>query len=415
MKARHALIALLVAIMAVAAGHGVASAFDDGHPGGPGQPPPGLMMCEDGAGVITGMVLDKNGGAAAEAQVMVYGRFGVGVVLADESGTYRVEQLCAGDYEVDAVYWNEDEPEKLQGGFYDADGDGEPDAVTLAEDDSVVSGIDIALREVEAEFPPGPEDPCKDGKGVITGTVTDADGNPVAGAEVMVSGWWDLFMGETDDSGVYRAEGLCAGDFTVEAGYWDESRPDRLLAGFYDSDGDGEPDAVTLAEDGSVVSGIDITLELVEMDMPELPPASCDNPQGVISGAVTDEDGDPVAGAEVMVVGMTGFAMVETDENGLYRAEDLCAGDFMVQAAVFDESNPDQLALGCYDADGDGEPDMVNLAEDDSTASGIDITLHVVDWWMEPSLPSPEVGTIIGAVQSVIAPVGLGDLLGTLP
>jgi protocatechuate 3,4-dioxygenase beta subunit len=96
----------------------------------------------------------------------------------------------------------------------------------------------------------------------------------------------------------------------------------------------------------------------------------CVDGVGIIAGTVLDVNGAPVAGATVQAKaakGLRGQAMAEDD--GSYRIEGLCAGDYRVRAMQRG------AGAGHHDADGDGRPDAIALTDDAPEAEGVDIEL----------------------------------------
>ena len=137
-------------------------------------------------GVVVGLVIsDQNRSNARPTRFRA---------VTDEDGKYRITNVLAGTYDVvpaSAAYVVTEGRKTLMIGKYET-----------------VENFDIALEQ----------------GGVITGTVTDADGNPVieetvyvfsAGASQRVPYFRNT---RTDDRGIYRAYGIPAGKYTVSAG-----------------------------------------------------------------------------------------------------------------------------------------------------------------------------------------------------
>lgn len=240
-----------------------------------------------------------------------------------------------------------------------------------------------AAAQGREPHPPARPESCQ-GSGSIAGTVRDAAGAPVAGADVMAYSEQETpLTGRSSADGSYRLQQACAGDYLVLA-YRDHAQP---LYGFYDLGADGEPDPVNLAADDAAVSGIDILLSQIEVVIgPGPQPAACASPQGRISGRLLDGEGRPVGGAEVQVYGENGFASAVSEADGSYAAAGLCAGAYL--AFAWDQ-DPTQPRMGFYTAADDFEPDEVRLATDDAAVSGIDMVLQPAE---EASpLPEPKV------------------------
>ena len=118
----------------------------------------------------------------------------------DQTGSYRIANLPAGTYEVSPI----------------------TPALVPSKFDSVVVSEGEAVEDVNVLLVPG---------GVITGKITDSEGEPVIGQSVRVTPVYEeipsrlgntllmRFMdNSTDDRGVYRAFGLPAGKYKVSVG-----------------------------------------------------------------------------------------------------------------------------------------------------------------------------------------------------
>jgi len=137
--------------------------------------------------------------------------------------------------------------------FYDANGDDVPDAVTV--NGNVLTGIDLTLTDEPA------------GSGEIQGTVTYTGSNPAAtiievGLHTALNDPPVVSQDIPVPGGVYSFTAVPNGSYYVSA-FIDLNNsggppdPDDLLL-FYDANGDGEPDMVTVADD--VVTNIDLAL-----------------------------------------------------------------------------------------------------------------------------------------------------------
>jgi subtilisin family serine protease len=131
--------------------------------------------------------------------------------------------------------------------------------------------------------------------GYVTGTVTDAAGAPVAGADVTVDGERDRTV-STDEDGVFTAR-VGAGDYTVSASAF----------GFLPS----TPAPAAVTEDGTV--DVPITLEAA--------------PSHAVTGTVTFAgSGDPAAGAPVSLG--SHFEDVTTGADGTFAFADVPEGTY---------------------------------------------------------------------------------------
>lgn len=340
------------------------------------DPFPWPGACQDGSAALGGTILDEAGDAVAGAQVLAAGPAGFGEAESGEDGAYQIAGLCAGEYQV-AAYTADAESAAI--GFHDADGDGEPDLLALEAGQSLAE-VDIVLSEMEVSIviePGRGGAACEDPRGSIAGVVLDESGEAVDAADVSAHGPGGFGADETDENGRYRIEGLCAGDYEVSAiAFADHS----ARIGFHDADGDGMPDPVSLGADDAALEAIDIVLgesepRPIEPGDPGSPvPPACEG-EGSISGAARLEDGAVASGADVLVVAEdgSGYHQVLTDEDGGYELDTLCDGTYVVVAVRVEEDG--RLLLGAHDADGDGEPDLVELGPDGRDLEGVDLVL----------------------------------------
>ena len=120
----------------------------------------------------------------------------------DQTGSYRITNLPAGTYAISTVT---------------------PSLVPANQSDSVVLAEGEEVQDVNFLLVPG---------GVITGKITDSEGEPVIGEPVRISRVHERFPSRssstlmarlfiddsTDDRGVYRAFGLPPGKYKVSVG-----------------------------------------------------------------------------------------------------------------------------------------------------------------------------------------------------
>jgi protocatechuate 3,4-dioxygenase beta subunit len=192
-----------------------------------------------------------------------------------------------------------------------------------------IAGLTIALlfySQIAAE-PRGQTQTQKEA-GAITGTVK-RDGKPASGITVIATPSGDssnaieellnqsaLIKATTDSAGVYRLEGLSPGKYFV--------RPSA--APLISTDGNSPIDVTV--DGGSTVEDINFSLSL----------------GGVITGRITDSDGNPVIGQRVSIksldekhapsgveaAAMMGDRMYATDDRGIYRVFGLRPGRYIV-------------------------------------------------------------------------------------
>lgn len=145
--------------------------------------------------------------------------------------------------------------------------------------------------------------------GSISGTVTDAYGNPLPGIWVHASGYDSGGETQTDASGRYEIHELADGDYVVWFNPVDSSYISQNYDGAYDWS-DATPVPVV---DGQAVSGIDATMEV----------------GGTLTGTVADDDGSSLVGATVCSAGPS-YICASTDAEGNYTLTGLAPGDYRV-------------------------------------------------------------------------------------
>jgi protocatechuate 3,4-dioxygenase beta subunit len=225
--------------------------------------------------------------------------------VTDEAGNYLLTGLSTGRYLVMA-----EAPDFLptfHGGGQD------PQAATPVEVSApgTVTGIDIVLER----------------GGAIAGLVQDAEtGAPLEGIGVEIylpieggpGPRWYL-AATTDATGAYRITGVPAGEHTVLATAWDRG----YELEFYRDASTPETATPVAVVPPAETSGIDFTLT-------RLRPAD-----GAIGGRVTGEDGQPITGAVVTAISLSGYAGIGVaDSTGFYWISSLPADEYVVLAAA---------------------------------------------------------------------------------
>lgn len=206
--------------------------------------------------------------------------------------------------------------------------------------------------------------------GVITGRITDPDGNPLVGEHVAVNGqntrhevWILEGRYRTDDRGVYRVYGLAAGEYTVSAGHDGHSGMGRLGSLFSKTFYPGTPKQseakVLELKEGAELANIDFSIVKA--------------PTGfAVSGRVLDNAGQPVANLTIGYtpvedrgngLGNMNMPPTPTDANGAFRIEGVQPGSY----AAFTLGGPAQT--GSYS-------ELTKFEVSDKDVTGIVITLR---------------------------------------
>jgi len=251
-------------------------------------------------GTISGVVRDNVGGAIQGSYIYYYGPQCSGCYGAttDAQGAYTIANLAPGEYKLRADKYS------YIGEYYTAGGgttdEGQAEVVALQESETVTA-IDFSLTR----------------KGIISGTITNSQGNPVANASVYADTSGSSYdrSASTDANGNFTIIDLQAGNYTVRA------TASGYSYVYYSSQGSttvpGEATAVSAAND-ITISGIDIMLFR----------------PGTIGGVVRDNFGNPISGSNVYYYGpqCNGCHGATTDTNGAYTIANLPPGDYRVQA-----------------------------------------------------------------------------------
>ncbi|TDA68928.1 MAG: hypothetical protein D9V47_06585 [Clostridia bacterium] len=252
-------------------------------------------------GTISGTVTDEAGSPIAGADVWADfwdGKW-AGGTRTGADGCYTIRGLPGGDYRVQA-----EAPGWAREVYQDTLRHDQATQVTVTAPGDTPN-IDFTLE-------PG---------GTISGWVTDADGNPLAGVGVSVDGPGYGFGAETDADGYYRVEGVAYGSYLVRApahGGWAPGDDNWVMEYYHEKVGEDAADVVEVSAARPDVTDSNFTLE----------------PGGSISGRVTDEAGSPIAGADVWADFWDGkwAGGTRTGADGCYTIRGLPGGDYRVQA-----------------------------------------------------------------------------------
>ncbi len=252
-------------------------------------------------GRISGTVYDNQDHPLADADVWAeYWDGGwAGGTRTDDNGNYTLQGLANGQYRVAA---------RLAGRvqkFYQNTLDWD-----LATPVDVTAGQNTA--NINFALEPG---------GTISGVVYDDQGHPLA--YISVEG--HQFDGPggggatTRADGTYTLEGLPFGEYILSAPGWGrrEANDGNWAREFYnESNQENQADLVTVSQISQNVIGVNFTL----------------TQGGSISGRVYDNQGNPLANADVWADYWDGGGGTRTDENGNYTLQGLADGQYRVMA-----------------------------------------------------------------------------------
>lgn len=259
------------------------------------------------SGSISGRVTNGSGAGISGLTVQVYEwppeNDELASALTDSSGNYTITGLPAGEYLVAAFagltslpYLNEIYNDTL---FYL---EATPVTVTAS---GTANGINFQLAP----------------SGMITGTVTNTSGDPIAGMWVLADNYDDedaMFSDAlTDSEGVYRMTGLPPGDYRI--GTESDDIELNYINTYYDNVTEELLASRVTLTGTETVSGINFVL----------------SPGGAISGTVRDAGGNPIEGVEIEAMGYSSegwFGEVQTEADGTYILTGLAFGSYRIRA-----------------------------------------------------------------------------------
>ncbi|GGU21611.1 carboxypeptidase regulatory-like domain-containing protein [Nocardioides albus] len=267
---------------------------------GESGPVDAVLASSKGAGSITGTVTDDGGQPVAGVSVEVYNADTwewIGSVHTAADGTYSFPDLSSGRYEVD---------------FY-------------LEDDYLYA--EDTYRFVDVSDGPTVVDLQASTGGLIAGTVTGADGEPIGDGyvEVYDAGTQDFVRsGSISYDGSYQVGGVPAGSYRLQF----TSQEGHRSEWFSDKSSFEEADSVTVA-------------------VRETSTADAELSDGArVEGQVTYADGSPVAWGEVQVQQFYDYdfggswetvTYEFTDDDGRYQTRALDAGTYRVAIDLWDD------------------------------------------------------------------------------
>ncbi|MBW9110595.1 carboxypeptidase-like regulatory domain-containing protein [Microbacterium ureisolvens] len=261
---------------------------------------------------ISGAVTDEAGAPIAGVSVRAIDEMGrwASSGFTNAAGVYRLAGLRTGSYLLEFA------PALLSTAFA---GEWWENAASRAQATSVsvaagaeVSGYDAVLSLA----------------GAVAGTVTDSNGTPASGVIVSVYHAQTSGAGEwagsamTDETGAYRVGGLPAGEFKVAF-----SSSGSLLSEWFD-DAAYADTATTVSIGAGATATADAELTI----------------GATVTGVVTDQAGEPVAGVEVWARPVSTGGPIyasgaSTSSDGAYTLAGLAPGDYRVEFATQNASS----------------------------------------------------------------------------
>ena len=205
----------------------------------------------------------------------------------------------------------------------------------------LITGALATIAALTASAPPPAvaQGASVDTTAAISGRVTAANGAPIRGAEVRVrevDGRGEHRLATTDDDGRFELRDLLPGRFTLTA-----AKPGFVTQQYGQRRAGDAPEVIALAARQRAA----VTFRMLR--------------GGVIGGRVADGFGDPVAGAQVVLLRsktVRGARQITpagpqdtTDDTGSFRLFALPAGDYYVTATAggsVTEAQPVSVALG---------------------------------------------------------------------
>jgi Carboxypeptidase regulatory-like domain len=249
--------------------------------------------------------------------------------------------------------------------------------------------------------------------GVITGRITDAQGNPLIGERVSLilkntpdtSREIDILDGsrnKTDDRGIYRIYGLRAGNYKVSVGRVSSFRGagNQYAKTFYPGVQEESKATIIELKEGAEVTGIDIS-----------PGKSAEGYS--VSGRVVDaESGQPVSNVSIgyssytdanqLMGGEMKFTDSKTDANGKFRLEGIRPGRY---AAFIGQGTTSYSDLTPFDiSEGDVTGIEIKVRRG-GTIDGVAVIENNADPAVAALLPTAQLYTFVQAQGGTAAPL----------
>ena len=157
--------------------------------------------------------------------------------------------------------------------------------------------------------------------GIFSGTVSDEEGDPIAGASVSLcesGGWWGGYYTQTMEDGLFIIEDIEAGDYNASASAW------GYMMAF---------------EEVEIIEGETTVVDFV---LDEWGWGGGGGPTGTCSGTVTDEAGNPLEGVSISLNETGGWGWWGNNYQ-TYTLED---GTFLIEEAEVGEYSASAFAWG---------------------------------------------------------------------
>jgi protocatechuate 3,4-dioxygenase beta subunit len=253
-------------------------------------------------GSISGTVKDTLGGNVEGAAVVAFpqGAGSIAVAYTGADGTYTFENVVPDSYKMAFVPPIES---GLKGQWFD-----HVESAALATDVVVTAGF--ASTGIDADLVAGP---------TISGTVTDSEGNPLAGVTVGAYRDTDVWTGTatatTAADGTYTLKNVPPGSYRLRFG----PSAGTGIAEWYDNSPSRAGAMVINVSEGGVLTDVDAELALTS----------------TISGTVTDHEGNPLAGVTVAAYSPSNIwvanATAVTAADGTYTVQGLAPGSYRIR------------------------------------------------------------------------------------
>ena len=247
----------------------------------------------------------------------------------DQDGRFVLDRVAPGSYRIDAQ----------KTGFVSLNQPGQNSSVTADVVAGRVTTFDLKLQK----------------GAVITGRVIDPSGEPMADVSIMALRRMPTRSGvpaprlipaggpgaQTNDIGEFRVSGLAAGDYYIAA--MPRGRSPFGAAGTAPPSGTARTTTTTTFYPGTVSQDAAQPIAVTAgAEVNNISFAIQSAPAFRVSGIVVDENGEPVAGAMVTVMGdpRNGMLMggpvgnARTRDNGRFVVGDLTAGSYRVSASI---------------------------------------------------------------------------------